>query len=62
MNGFSIGNWKFAEDLHNAASKDGLPKVLAFFNKTHELWLGRIAMLGLVGLAILEGVRGTATF
>jgi len=51
-----------AEDLHSAASKDGLPKVLAFFNKTHELWLGRIAMLGITGLAIVEGVRGTATF
>ena len=36
----------FAEELHGAASRDNLPRVLAFFNKTHELWLGRIAMLG----------------
>ena len=26
------------------AGREGLPKELAFFNKTHELWLGRIAM------------------
>ena len=37
-------------ELHEAASKDGLPQALRFFNKTHELWLGRVAMLGFVFL------------
>lgn len=26
------------------AGREGLPKELAFFNKTHEIWLGRLAM------------------
>ena len=26
------------------AGREGLPKELAFFNKTHEIWLGRVAM------------------
>lgn len=51
-----------AEDLHGAASRDGLPRILAFFNKTHELWVGRVAMIGIVGLAVLEAVRGTPLF
>lgn len=33
-------------ELHDAASRDGLPPALRFFNKTHEIWLGRVAMLG----------------
>ena len=28
----------------SVAGRDGLPKELAFFNKNHELWVGRIAM------------------
>lgn len=51
-----------AEDLHGAANRDGLPRILAFFNKTHELWVGRVAMIGLVGLGVLEAVRGTPLF
>lgn len=51
-----------AEDLHGAASREDLPKVLAFFNKTHELWLGRVAMIGLVGLGALEAFRGSPLF
>ena len=35
-------------ELHDAASRDGLPQALRFFNKTHEIWLGRVAMLGCV--------------
>ena len=27
-----------------SAGRDGLPKELAFFNKIHEIWLGRVAM------------------
>ena len=26
------------------AGREGMPKELAFFNKTHEIWLGRVAM------------------
>ena len=48
-----------AEVLHGTASRDQLPRVLAFFNKTHELWLGRVAMIGIVGTAVLEAVKGS---
>jgi hypothetical protein len=30
--------------LSAPAGKEGLPKELAFFNKIHEIWLGRVAM------------------
>lgn len=33
-------------DLQEAASREGLPTGLRFFNKTHEIWLGRVAMIG----------------
>lgn len=33
-------------ELLDAASREGLPQALRFFNKTHELWLGRVAMIG----------------
>ena len=42
------------EALQNAASRDDLPEKLRFFNKTHEIWVGRVAMLGLVGLTLTE--------
>ena len=34
------------EELQNAASREGLPEKLRFFNKTHEIWVGRVAMVG----------------
>ena len=42
------------DTLQNAASREELPDNLRFFNKTHEIWLGRVAMLGLVGLGVVE--------
>ncbi|KAL3152974.1 hypothetical protein ABBQ38_012004 [Trebouxia sp. C0009 RCD-2024] len=49
-------------ELTEAASKTGLPPVLRFFNKTHEVWLGRVAMLGFTGLIIVELIKGGALF
>ena len=43
-------------DLHEAASRDGLPQNLRFFNKIHEVWVGRVAMLGLSGLILVEAL------
>mmetsp|Transcript_6754 Transcript_6754/g.19429 ORF Transcript_6754/g.19429 Transcript_6754/m.19429 type:complete len:190 (-) Transcript_6754:5135-5704(-) len=54
---FASGN--SLKNLHEAASRDGLPPVLSFFNKTHELWLGRVAMIGLVGTAAVEAIKGS---
>ena len=34
------------QQLQDAASREGLPQKLRFFNKTHEVWLGRVAMIG----------------
>jgi hypothetical protein len=42
--------------------REGLPKELAFFNKIHELWLGRIAMLGFSALVAVEVFKGSALF
>lgn len=39
-------------ELQDAASRDGLPENLRFFNKTHELWLGRVAMIGCAPAAL----------
>ena len=40
--------------VQNAASREELPQNLRFFNKTHEIWVGRVAMLGLTGLGLVE--------
>ena len=39
--------------LRISAGREGLPKELSFFNKTHEIWLGRVAMY--VSESITEG-------
>ena len=46
--GVSLGS------LIASSGREGLPKELAFFNRTHEIWLGRVAMLGFVGLVATE--------
>lgn len=50
------------QELTEAASKTGLPPQLKFFNKTHEVWLGRVAMLGFTGLILVELIKGGALF
>ncbi|DBA87387.1 hypothetical protein WJX77_000279 [Trebouxia sp. C0004] len=47
-------------DLTEAASRTGLPPQLKFFNKTHEVWVGRVAMLGFTGLIMVELFKGGA--
>ena len=49
-------------DLYDAASRDGLPDNLKFFNRTHEVWVGRVAMIGILGLGIVEVLKGDALF
>lgn len=49
-------------DLTEAASRTGLPPQLKFFNKTHEVWVGRVAMLGFTGLIVAELFKGGALF
>ena len=50
------------QELTEAASRTGLPQQLRFFNKTHEVWLGRVAMLGFTGLIGVEIFKGSALF
>ena len=49
-------------ELTEVASRTGLPPQLKFFNKTHEVWVGRVAMLGFTGLIIVELFKGGALF
>ena len=49
-------------DLYDVATRDGLPDNLKFFNRTHEVWVGRVAMVGFLGLAIVELFKGGALF
>lgn len=50
------------QELTETASRDGLPANLRFFNKTHEVWTGRVAMLGFLGLVVVEIVLGRGLF
>lgn len=50
------------KDLYDAASREGLPDQLKFFNKTHEVWVGRVAMIGILGLTTVEIFKGGALF
>lgn len=55
------------KELHAAATSDalkgeGLQAALALFDTNIELWAGRLAMIGFVGLAITEKVIGDALF
>ncbi|KAK9861974.1 hypothetical protein WJX84_009429 [Apatococcus fuscideae] len=50
------------KDLLETASRDGLPANLRFFNKTHEVWTGRVAMLGFLGLVGVELFLGRGLF
>lgn len=45
-----------------ATSKDKMPKGLEMFDGVTELWTGRVAMIGLVGLAAVELYLGKALF
>lgn len=54
--GVSLGS------LIASSSREGLPPQLRFFNKTHEIWLGRVAMLGFTGLVATELVLKRALF
>eukprot|EP00884_Botryococcus_braunii_P003411 jgi/Botrbrau1/13070/Bobra.0187s0032.1 len=50
------------QELQETCSREGLPPALRFFNKTHEIWLGRVAMIGFLGLVGVELVLGRALF
>jgi len=46
-------------ELHNAASKGSLPGPLAFFNKTHEIWVGAPLVKVTVSARLLAGCMPT---
>mmetsp|Transcript_35007 Transcript_35007/g.88647 ORF Transcript_35007/g.88647 Transcript_35007/m.88647 type:complete len:193 (-) Transcript_35007:554-1132(-) len=55
------------KDLHAGATSDnmrgdGFNQVVALFDTNAELWAGRLAMIGVAGLAALETVQGDALF
>ena len=50
------------QGITEAANRTDLPPQLKFFNKTHEVWVGRVAMLGFTGLIIVELFKQGALF
>ena len=46
----------------NLRAEGLLGQLLAVFDQSLELWTGRIAMIGLVGLVAAEVVKGDAFF
>lgn len=58
----SVSAAMLLQELTETASRDGLPANLRFFNKTHEVWTGRVAMLGFLGLVVVEIYLGRGLF
>ncbi len=56
------------KDLHDTASSDNLRaegllgQALALFDQGLEMWSGRLAMIGVVGLVVAEAIKGDALF
>jgi hypothetical protein len=56
------------QDLHASATsdnlrgKEGLGQVLGLFDTNTELWTGRVAMIGIVGLLAVEAFTGKVLF
>lgn len=56
------------KDLHAAASSENLKaegllgQALALFDQSLELWSGRLAMIGITGLCIVEAFKGDSLF
>ncbi|KAF5836964.1 early light-inducible protein [Dunaliella salina] len=55
------------KDLLDSATTDkmqgeGFQKFIAVFDQNLELWAGRLAMIGVVGLPIVESIAGDALF
>lgn len=49
-------------ELLDAAKPGGMPEQLKYFNSVVERNTGRVAMLGFLGLVIVEVIRGEAFF
>ena len=56
------------QDLHATATGDNLKtdagpgQLLGLFDTNTELWTGRIAMIGIAGLILVEAVTGKVLF
>lgn len=56
------------KELHAAASSENLKaegalgQLLALFDQNLELWSGRLAMVGISGLCVVEAIKGDALF
>jgi hypothetical protein len=56
------------QDLHASATsdnlrgKEGVAQILGAFDTNTELWTGRVAMIGIVGLLAVEAFTGKVLF
>lgn len=57
-----------SQDLHAAATSAALKapsgpgQLLALFDTNTELWTGRVAMMGIAGLLVVEAITGKVLF
>eukprot|EP00271_Cylindrocystis_brebissonii_P010976 TRINITY_DN27554_c0_g1_i1.p1 TRINITY_DN27554_c0_g1~~TRINITY_DN27554_c0_g1_i1.p1 ORF type:complete len:206 (-),score=26.54 TRINITY_DN27554_c0_g1_i1:339-956(-) len=49
-------------DLLETATASGMPQEIKFMNYPVEKWTGRVAMLGFLGMIIVEAVTGASAF
>lgn len=62
VSGSSLAELNASGTSANLKAEGLLGQMLALFDTTLELWSGRLAMFGFVGLIIAEGIKGDALF
>ena len=61
ISGISLKDLTAAATGPNQAGP-GLGQAMMLFDESYELWIGRIAMFGVVGLGVAEVLKGDAFF
>eukprot|EP00955_Chlamydomonas_euryale_P116815 366441-Chlamydomonas_euryale.AAC.13 len=62
VSGSSLSDLLSAASSENLKADGALGQLLAAFDQNLELWAGRLAMVGMLGLPIAETIKGDALF
>jgi hypothetical protein len=62
VSGSSLKDLHAAATSENLKAKTGIAQALGLFDQNLELWTGRLAMIGITGLLVVEGVTGKVLF